>query len=407
MRASIFIYESMDIEGGIQSIVYRELDRAREQGRIALVVSRPLKSEQRGHSDCWLEWDATPAALASEIANRISGTGWVVDVIALSPEAIAVAQLLQGSLLKEDKIRRVRACVTVLHPRDFMRETEARHVHVLHRLAARALGLRNIIFMNKECRATHDKVFFGKLSANPIVPVPIDGRQARWDSGSQPAPLRIVAVGRIVQFKAYNFALPDILVRLAGKGLEVTCDIFGYGRDEQLLLSAIRDAGADHVVRFRGPIPLGDFDDTVYSYGLFIGMGTAAIQAAQLGVPTIVAISDDGFGAHGFFHQVPFGNVGEQDSGVPRQELALLIEDFLQADESERERISVLGAAHADRYVAPDYIDQLMAHVVERVGVLRHIATCYCRFYVWMAKDNWMRRSVRFLKGLAGRGRIS
>ena len=46
-RLSVFIYESMNREGGIQSIVYRELDRAYEQGKIAYVISTHISQVRR------------------------------------------------------------------------------------------------------------------------------------------------------------------------------------------------------------------------------------------------------------------------------------------------------------------------------------------------------------------------
>jgi len=406
-RLSVFIYESMNREGGIQSIVYRELDRAYEQGKIAYVISKPFKSRVQYDKNCRLEYDAKPETLAEALVRRSSGVGWVIDIIALSPDAVPIALLLREALLTHSEVQDARACVTILHPRDFMRETEKRHVHLMNKLAAHAIGLRNLVFMNEQCRETHSAFFSRDLSANAIVPVPIDGREPRWTAQQESGPLRIVAVGRIVDFKAYNFALPRILTDLESKGHKVTCDIFGYGAEEPKLVRTIRDAGADDLVSFKGPIPLEDFDTTVSGYDLFIGMGTAAVQAAQLGVPTILAIVDDEDGAHGFIHEATFGNLGEQDSRVPRQDLGAMIEKYLQAGTVERQRISDAGIAYANRYVADNYVEQLTAHAVARTGMSRHLAAAYCRFYIWMARDNWLRAVVRSVRQLASRGQPS
>jgi hypothetical protein len=285
-----------------------------------------------------------------------------------------------------------------------MRETEKRHVHLMNKLVAHAIGLRNLVFMNEQCRETHSAFFSRDLSANAIVPVPIDRREARWSAQGNAEVLRIVSVGRIVDFKAYNFALPRILIDMESKGHKVTCDIFGYGAEEAKLIRSIQECGAGHLVSFKGPIPLEDFDNTVLNYDLFIGMGTAAIQAAQLGVPTILAIVDDEDGAHGFLHQASFGNLGEQDSTVPRQDLGAIIETFLKTETIQRQRISELGIEYANRYVADNYVEQLTAHAVAQTGMQRHLAAAYCRFYIWMAKDNWLRAVVRSLIQLTRRG---
>lgn len=406
-RVSVFIYESMNREGGIQSIVYRELDRAYEQGKIAYVISKPFKSSVQHYKNCRLDYEAKPEKLADAIIRRMSGGGWVIDIIALSPDAVPIAQLLRYALSTCSQVLDARACVTILHPRDFMRETEKRHVHLMNKLAGHAIGLKNLIFMNEQCRETHSAFFSRDLSANPIVPVPIDRREPRWTVQQETEALRIVAVGRIVDFKAYNFALPGILIDLEDRGYKVTCDIFGYGAEEPKLVRAIREAGASHLVRFKGPIHLEDFDNIVSNYDLFIGMGTAAVQAAQLGIPTILAIVDDPDGAHGFIQDAPFGNLGEQDKSVPRQGLGAMIEIFLRCGQVQRQSISNAGIAYANRYVADNYVEQLTEHAVARKGIMRHLAAAYCRFYIWMARDNWLRVVVRSVRQISRRGHPS
>lgn len=406
-RASIFIYEAMDREGGIQSIVYRELFCAHVQCRPAFVISRPFKNRANYPNVVRLEFGIKPRALAENIVRRLEGAGWVIDLIALSPESIATAKLLWDSLAKHNKVHGARGCVTILHPRDFMRETEQKHVHLMNKLAAHAIGLRNLVFMNEQCRQTHSAFFSRDLSANAIVPVPMDRREARWSAQQELGPLRIVAVGRIVDFKAYNFALPRILTDLERKGYKIACDIFGYGAEEPKLVRTILDAEAGHLVSFKGPIALEDFDSIVSNYNLFIGMGTAAVQAAQLGVPTILAIVDDPDGTHGFIQDAPFGNLGEQDSRVLRQDLGAMIEAYLQAGPVERQGLSDAGIAYANRYVADNYVEQLTADAVARTGMSSVVAAAYCRFYIWMARDNWLRALVRSLRQLARWGQQS
>jgi hypothetical protein len=287
-----------------------------------------------------------------------------------------------------------------------MRE-EKRHVHYLNLLLGLLIGPSRFVFMNEQCRETHSAFFSQDLSANAIVPVPIDRRDPRWNVQQETEALRIVAVGRIVDFKAYNFALPGILIDLESRGYKVTCDIFGYGAEEPKLVRAIQDAEASHLVKFNGPIHLEDFDNIVSEYDLFIGMGTAAVQAAQLGVPTILAIVDDPDGAHGFIQDAPFGNLGERDKRVPRQGLGAMIETYLLSGRGQRQSISNAGIAYANRYVADNYVEQLTEHAVARKGILRHLAAAYCRFYIWMARDNWLRVVVRSVRQIARRGHPS
>lgn len=84
-----------------------------------------------------------------------------------------------------------------------------------------------------------------------------------------------------------------------------------------------------------------------------------------------------------------------------------MIEKYLQAGTVERRRISNAGIEYANRYVTDNYVEQLTAHAVAQTGMQRHLAAAYCRFYIWMAKDNWLRAAVRSVRQLASRGQPS
>jgi len=394
----VFIYESMDRSGGIQSIVFRQIEIAKKFNKHVFVIckySTPLKDVP---SKVRLDFQKSSEDLLKEIEIRVPHQKLNLDIIAFSPEAAPIGFLLQTEALKKRHVIRASLSLTILHPRDLMRETEKRHVHLMNKFVAHAIGLQNLVFMNEQCRITHSAFLSRDLSSNKIVPVPIDEREPRWMNRTNDGPVRIICVGRIVNFKAYNFALPSILAKFAEEGRSVSCDIFGYGSDEAKLTDLIKQYGVSDVLKFRGSIPLEKFDDLVSDYDLFIGMGTAALQAAQLGVPTILAIVDDEHGAHGFIDSAPFGNLGENDPSTPRRDLKKLIEAYLNASPQERMKISLDGIRYANRYVTDDYVEQLTQSSVSREGVARRLAVIYCHFYLWMARDNWLRKAVRLLK---------
>jgi hypothetical protein len=401
-EVTLLVYDGMWRSGGIQSIIIRLFER--EQSNLLWVVCDSKKDSVGVPKDRILDVNASIGAALPQLMNEDPAK---LNIIAFGPSAASIACLVEQNIRRRYPAVESKTVIVVLHPQEFMMKEEKRHVHYLNRLLALLVGPSRLVFMNGQCRESHSAFFSRDLSANAIVPVPIDRREARWTGHQESGALRIVAVGRIVDFKAYNFTLPRILTDLNHKGYKVTCDIFGYGAEEPKLVRTIQDAGAGHIVKFKGPIALEDFDSIVPNHDVFIGMGTAAVQAAQLGVPTILAIADDGNGAHGFIHEAPFGNLGEQDNRVPRQDLGAMLETYLQAGTVERQRISAAGIAYANRYVADNYVEQLIAHSVVRTGMSRYLAATYCRFYIWMAKDNWLRAVVRSVRLFARRGQPS
>ncbi len=397
-RVSVLIYESMDRPGGIPSIVLREMALARSRKDTVFVVCRGSTPLSDVPATIRLDFHDSPKRWLDRIVSQVAGETRKLDIVAFSPEAAPVGFLLQGLAMANPVFESASLSLTVLHPRDLMRETESRHVHLLNRFLAHAIGLQNLVFMNEQCRATHSTFLGLDLSANSIVPAPIDERVPRWKCSSNSGRLRIVSVGRIVKFKAYNFAFPSILAKLVAEGRDVTCDIFGYGREEPRLAELVRVHGVSDRLRFHGAIALNQFDEIVSEYDLFVGMGTAALQAAQLGVPTILALVDDEHGAHGFIDSAPFGNLGEQDKSADRHDLKKLIEWYLGASTEERKQLSLAGIRYANRYVVDDYVERLTKESVPRKGVSRQVASLYCRFYLWMTKDNWLRRCVQVAK---------
>lgn len=396
---TFLVYDGMWRSGGIQSIIIRLVERRQGQNLWAVCDSRSAVGLPQS---CIID---ISLALQSPLRQLDKGNIAKLTLIAFGPSGAATACLIEENIRRWHPETESAVAVVVLHPHEFMMKEEKRHVHLLNRLLGILLGTSQMVFMNEQCRVTHG-VFFGRdLVANPIVPVPIDKREVCWIGRNELKPLRVVAVGRIVDFKAYNFALPAVVAKLNAKGHNVRCDIFGYGARERELLNAIEDAEAGHLVSFNGPIPLGDFDKVVSSYDLFVGMGTASMQAAQLGVPTILAIVDDPDGTHGFIQNAPFGNLGEQDGNVIRHGLGVMIETYLQATPAQRQLISDAGVTYANRYVVNNYVEQLTAHAVARTGMSRQLVAIYCRFYLWMAKDNWLRAVVRSVRTLGRKRR--
>ena len=105
-------------------------------------------------------------------------------------------------------------------------------------------------------------------------------------------PLRIVAIGRLVEFKTYNFYMINVVKNLIDKGIDIRFDIYGDGPDKQGLQGKIKLLGMHNYVRLKGTLDYSKFDKTVATYDLFIGSGTAIVQASALGLPSIVGVEN-------------------------------------------------------------------------------------------------------------------
>ncbi|WP_300974834.1 glycosyltransferase [Sphingomonas sp. LHG3406-1] len=248
----------------------------------------------------------------------------------------------------------------VYHPQAFFMNAERSDRRWVNAQLARALGLERLYFMNEECRASHAQAWRANLSSSPLIPLPVEVRAQTW-SAAKADPLTIMSVGRLVDFKRYNHNAGDIAEQLARDGIEVRWDIFGDGDDREAVEQALAKSRTSRV-RLHPTLSYPSFLEQVGKAQLFVGMGTASLEAAMAGTPTLVATVGRDDSSYGFVHELPFGNVGEEQAGRPPQSLKDQIAKFASLPEFERQRLSMQGREMALRYSLDGFetaIDQL------------------------------------------------
>lgn len=165
-------------------------------------------------------------------------------------------------------------------------------------------------------------------------------------SGWVNAPLKICAVGRLVEFKTYNLYMLDVVRSLLDKGIEVTFDIYGDGPLQEVMEEKIKSLDLAEHVRLKGTLNYSEFDDTVSSYDLFIGSGTAIIQAAGLGVPSIAAVENmQQPETYGFFSEVHQHEYNLKGLDIPLCNIENLIMDYVNLTD---EQMLTLKRKHLD-----------------------------------------------------------
>lgn len=237
----------------------------------------------------------------------------------------------------------------VFHPRAYFMAGERRDRILLNRLLASAVGFNQLFFMNEECRKASAEKWSVNLSDCSILPLPVDDSPVTWAPRASKS-LRLVSVGRLVDFKAYNLGAPHIVRECLRNGVDVIWDIFGEGPIKSDIQREIALAATDDAVSLRGELPYALFQETVSKYDLFIGIGTAALEAAMAGVPVICCVDSEKRLCYGFIDVLPFGNVGELQVQYPDVSIAGLIANFSNSSETDRAL-----QARACRFAAEKY----------------------------------------------------
>jgi len=153
--------------------------------------------------------------------------------------------------------------------------------------------------------------------------------------------IRMCTVSRIVDFKTYNFWILDVIVKLKKIGINVTYDIYGHGPLLDELKNKVIKLDLLSQVQLCESFDYSEFNNIVHQYDLFIGSGTAIVQASSLGVCSIVGIeSIKEAVSYDFFHTVADYDYNINLADVPKITVEKLIIGFTTMSYNERQLLS-------------------------------------------------------------------
>ena len=246
--------------------------------------------------------------------------------------------LLQRKLWKSYEISSY-SVSGIFHPRVWRKEGQSLYRRLFSRLMQAAMPLGSIYFMNESSRNSHIEVWGQHLSKWPVHKLAMNEIAESWENTNEPT-LKIVSVGRLTPFKAYNFGAVDVAETLKSKNIPFIWHIWGDGEDYEKLNKLIQEKNlVDHLI-LMGNLPYSQFISTIKKYDLFVGMGTAAIEAAQISMPTILAIDQMPVGTYGFFFEAPLDSIGER---IPGTDIQNLFDNVLNCFELSLEKRKEIG----------------------------------------------------------------
>ena len=147
--------------------------------------------------------------------------------------------------------------------------------------------------------------------------------------------------------KAYRcYTTEAELEDLRKQGLDIGYRIYGKGELRPLFEQKIREYGLEDSIHLEGEIPYSELNEALKKAFVFVGMGTSVIEAAVLGIPSLVAPIFDSSGlTSGWLREHPGYDVGEEP-GIRnmKEDISRLFrmsdEDYSSACRQERESAS-------------------------------------------------------------------
>ncbi len=201
-------------------------------------------------------------------------------------------------------------------------------------------------FMNDVALLAHEKEWGMSLKTWPVLRLPLSKRDTTWVANDSDI-LRIVSIGRLVPFKGYNRAAPNIVASLLLDGIRVVWTIWGDGEDQEEVEALIARYNVDGSVRLCGQLAYENIEEELERHDLFIGMGTAMLEAGLVGIPTICALENGTDEGYGFLPDAPSDSVGDKKEGFPVESLIDTIRRFVAMSPAERTLLSQRCADNA------------------------------------------------------------
>ena len=166
------------------------------------------------------------------------------------------------------------------------------------------LPSKNILFFNEISKEFYNELFDGKFFDSTVTPIGID--LSKFDKKSFALKNnKIVSVGRLAQWKKYNTHIIEAIYSLKKQNLLFFYDSYGEGDQLDILEAKVKKYGLTDLITFHKGIEYSNFQETIKDKLMFIGAGTALIEASACGIPSLIGIENEELPVtYGFLHDL-------------------------------------------------------------------------------------------------------
>lgn len=189
----------------------------------------------------------------------------------------------------------------------------------------------SLIFFNEENQASYSRFFGRSYEAAIVVPIGVELPTKTREINGCSESCRLVSVGNLHDFKTYNEHVINTLPDLRRVRPNLVYEIYGEGPNEGYLHSLVSAKGLQDAVKFKGRVPYAQFSSVLEGAFAFVGSGTAIIEAAALGIPSVIGVeSTKDPVTYGFLSDIPglaYNEFGQKKPMIPMKDKLLSILD--------------------------------------------------------------------------------
>jgi len=243
--------------------------------------------------------------------------------------AIGIFGLLFVGVLMKRTMKEFCVSVGVYHQNEFMYKGVDSFFSNIGVNIFKKLPKSNVVFYNENSKIAYSSFFDMNYAPSPLLPIGIEIPEIKEESIKQEN-FRIISVGNLYPFKTYNQHVISCMPKLLAMNSEVTYEIYGEGGNEQALRQQVNSLGLEASVFFKGRVKYDELNGLIQGSFLFVGSGTAILEAAVLGVPALIGIeSAKEPVTYGFLSKVEGFSYHEEVEGKEKFQMQDMISSIL------------------------------------------------------------------------------
>lgn len=193
-------------------------------------------------------------------------------------------------VLNRDKFKFGQFNIGVYHEQEFYWWKNKNVLFRNQQILLAKMNATSILFPNEIIRENFARDNNLSAKSLPLLPIGIDIPAPQIIANKKT--LKIVSIGRLVDFKTYNECIISILPNLRSIA-DFRYEIYGSGPLEKKLEKMVSDLNLDGIVTFHGNIPPELLSSVLDEAFCFVGSGTTIITTASHGIPSIVGIESN------------------------------------------------------------------------------------------------------------------
>lgn len=231
---------------------------------------------------------------------------------------------------------RIKTLIGIYHINEF--DFSSHKGWYFHRLTTRLMNdlpAQNLLMYNEAIRSNYSDAYSQKFINNTIITLGVDVEKVEdlW-VGQQNN--RIVSIGRLTEWKRYNYAMIDVIHDYKNKGIIYSYDSYGDGVSRDQLVATVEKLGLSDQIKFHLPVPYEEFTSVIKNSLLFIGAGTALIEASACGLPSLIGIENESKPiSYGFLHDTTGSSYQEKQLELPFKKISQFITELSTSNNTD------------------------------------------------------------------------